>query len=318
MQRLTSNIVLANKYRLNGVVEAESVSTWDMLTDTASVTIPKLIMWQGRQINFGDNPIFRRGNQVEISFGYDNKNEKWFEGYMTRINAGIPIKIDCQDAMFLLKKGEFVKSYKNVSLKTLLKDMIGTIVPYEVVADYDLGSFRTVNRPTIAQVIDKLRQDYFIRFWFRDGKLYAGLPIIPKLQKEHKIKYVISNNLEYQKKEDVKIQLKGVIMLPNNKKKEIKIGDNDAEVRTIHRYNISETEMKRFMEQEMENLKYEGYKGSFTTFLEPNIQHGDIVKLPSLYDVDTVENGRYIVKKVTKYFKGIEARQEIELERRIR
>ena len=316
MYKLTSNIVIADRYRFKGVVGCESISTWDALTDTASLTVPKKIEWQKKPLNFGNNPILRKENPLSISVGYDGINEKWFDGYITEIKAGIPVQVNCQDALFLLKRGEFVKSYKSVSLKTLLTDMIGGVLPFEVTADYDLGQFRTIDRPTPAQVIDKLRQDFFIRFWCRGGTLYAGLPIVPKLQTTHKIKFIIDNRLEYIRKDDVKILLKGVIMMPNDKKIEIEIGDKDGEVRTFHKYNISEIEMRRLMQQEIEGLKYEGYRGSFTTFLRPNIQHGDIVILPTVYNLDTVEGGKYIVKKV-KSFKDLEARQEIELERRI-
>jgi hypothetical protein len=313
MYQLTSNIEIG-KYRFKGVVECEVISSWENLTDTAKITIPKRVEWDGENVFTGASPIIKKDTPLSISFGLDGKNSQWFKGYITQLHSGIPIVLDCQDEMWQLKKGEFTKSYEKVTLKQLLKDMLPKTMEYEIVADYDLGQWR-ITKATPAQVLEKLSKDYFIRFWFRDGVLYAGLAIIPKLQKFHKIKYVISNQLEYIRKDDVKLLLKGVIMMPDNKKVEVEIGDKDGEIRTYHKYNISESEMKRFLTQELETLKYDGFRGSFETFILPDIRHGDIVILPKIYDLE--DDGRYLVKKVTKSFRGLAARQVVELERRI-
>jgi hypothetical protein len=314
-KRLSSNVIIADKWRFKGVVECEVESSWDSLTDKATITVPKKIKWGKDFLAFGNNPILRRGNKVTIDFGWNDKNTRWFSGYISQIHSGIPVKIDLQDDMYLLKQGTFTASYPKVDLKKLLKDMLGNKVKFEVLANYDLGQFR-ISKATPAVVLDKLRQDFFIRFWFRDGVLYAGLPFNFKLQKEHKIKYVIEHSLEYLKKEDVKIKIKGIVTYPNNKKKEIEIGDPEGEQRTINKYNVSVSELKKACEIELETMKYEGYRGSFTTLIFPNVQHGDIVYLPQTYGLEN--DGKYLVKKVTKSLKGLEARQVIEIERRIR
>ena len=314
MFRLTSDITIADKYRFLGAIEAETVSSWDDLTDTATLVFPHQIAWKDEKIALGNSPILRKGDPLSISFGLDGENAEWLNGFITKINAGIPTKVEAQDAMFLLKKGEFVKSYKSGTLKGLLTDMLKGIVPFEVTADFELGQIRSVGRPTPAQWLERLRTDYFVRFFFRNGTLYAGLPIVPKLQTVHKI-IVIQNDLEYIRKDDVKILLKGVIIKTDNSKVEIEVGDKDGEIRTINKYNISEQEMRRFLEQEIAALRYEGYRGSFTTFIRPDIQHGDIVTLPTLYNLE--HDGRYIVKRVTKTVQGLAARQRVELERRI-
>lgn len=296
------------------MVSVEVVSTWDALTDIATLTVPKKINWQGEPLVFSNNPILKKGTPLSIEMGLNDRNAAWFKGYITAIHAGKEVTVDCQDAMFLLKKGAFTKSYAKAKLSQILRDMIPSSVPYEVVADYDFGQLR-ISNATPAQVLDQLRQDYFVRSFFRDGKLYTGLSIIPKLQKTHHLKLVIDNNLEYINKDEVKILIKGVIMDAKNKKETIEVGDKDGEVRTIHKYNVSKSEMKRLCEQELERLRYSGFRGSFTTFIEPYINHGDIVYLPKLYDVDT--DGKYIVKKVTRSFDGTKARQTVELETKI-
>ena len=314
MYELTSDIKIGGKFRFKGVVDCEVVSSWENLTDTAQLTIPKRIEWDGENVFTGANPIIKKDTPLSIAFGLDGVNVDWFKGYVTQIHSGVPIVLDCQDEMWLLKKGEVTKSYEKVSLKQLLKDILPKSIKYEVVADYDIGQWR-ITKATPAQILEKLNKEYFIRFWFRSGVLYCGLAIIPKLQKTHKIKYIIRHQLEYIRKDDVKLLLKGIIMMPDNKRVEVEVGDKDGETRTYHKYNISESDMKKFLTEELQTLKYDGYRGSFETFIVPNIQHGDIIILPKIYDLE--HDGKYIVKKVTKSFKGKEARQTVDLERRI-
>jgi hypothetical protein len=314
MFQLTSDIQVG-QFGFKGVVGCEVVSTWEALTDTCKLTIPKKLSWDGQLIALGNTPLLSKGDPLSIAFGLDGRNNKWFEGYLTQIHAGIPTVLDGQDAMFLLKKGEITRSYEKVSLSRLLKDILPPSVKHEVLADYDLGQWR-VSKATPAQILEQLNKDFFVRSFFRNGTLYIGLTVVPKLQQTHRVKYLIDNNLEYIRKDDVKILLKGVVLKTDNTKEEIEVGDKDGEVRTLHRYNISTADMKRFLNQELEALKYEGYRGTFTTLIEPNVNHGDIVEIvPNLYDLE--HEGKYLVKRVTKTFDGTAARQEIELERRI-
>jgi hypothetical protein len=242
--------------------------------------------------------------------------EEIFQGFITQVHATIPCKIDCEDAMWLLKQKTLSKSYRKVMLSDLLKDII-KVVPYEVVADWDLGQLR-ITKATAAKTIEELRSQYYLKCWFRGGTLYAGLAYISKLQKSHILEFgthIIDNSLEYRRKADIKIKIKGIVMLPNNKKIEVEAGDSDGDERTVHKYNISKDAMIAFCNEEAERLKHDGYRGSFTTFGIPKINHGDIIniydpKYPTRFDR---QNG-YLVKKVTTRFGTEGYRQEVELE----
>ena len=317
MKKLTSKIQIG-AYLFNGVTEVTTESSWEQMTDTATITIPKRIEWQGKPLVFSDNPILKKGNAVKIELGYDDVNEAVFEGYLTNIHVMRPVKLDCQDTMWQLKKGEFTKAYRQCTLSQLLKDM-NMGVPYEVVANHDLGSYRTPkSKMTPAQVLEDLRQNYFVKFFFRGGKLYAGLAYVAKLQTVHKLKFdvhVVENNLEFVKKEDVKIKIRCVIMKPDNKKEEFEVGDTEGEVRTLHKYNISKEAMKILASQEIERLKYDGFRGTLTIFGQPFIQHGDVV---DINDPETPEaKGQYLVKKVSRSFSQSGYRQTIELEGKV-
>ena len=233
---------------------------------------------------------------------------------MRDISAETPVRVQCEDAMYLLKQGEFTRSYRSVSTSQLIGDLIGGAVPYKVVADTNLGQFR-ISKATPAKVLEYLREHYFVRAWFRGGTLYVGLAYVAELQRQRLIRFdrnVIQHNLEYREKDDVRLSLKAVIVKPDNSKEEVETGDKDGEKRTFHYYNISVSEAKKLLEGEAERLKYTGYRGSFTTFGSPDIRHGDVVELQD--PIYPERAGKYLVKRVKVRFGMNGYRQEVELE----
>jgi hypothetical protein len=291
-------------YIHKGLSECEVSSSWEDMTDTCKITIAKKLSWQGKPIVWSDTPILRKEDIIKLQLGYDERLHQVFKGYVTAIHTSTPIVLDCQDEMLILKKNNFSKAYRNVKLSELMADMLKPIgVKYEVVADYDLGFFRTKSNATIAQVLEALRKDYFMKFFFREDILYIGLPYVPKLQTRHIVKFnrhVIDDNLEYLRKDDIKIKMQCVIMYPNNNVEKFTLGADDGEIRTFHQYNVSVAEMKRLANIEMERLRYDGYRGSVTIFGEPHIKHGDIVKF--INDDEPERTGEYLIKRVNIKF----------------
>jgi len=319
MLRLTNDIQIG-AFQFLGVNEVATESSWELMTDTCTITVPKKLTWQGKPLAADTNPLLKKGDAVTVKIGYNDRNNTVFKGYLTNIHANLPIVLDCQDAMWKLKTGSFKKSYRKVTLSQLLKDMLTPLhIPFKVVAEHDLGGFRTKGNPTPAKVLDEIRKDYFTKFFFRDGVFYAGLAYVAELQKEHTIRFnrnVVEHDLEYVRKDDVKLKIKCVILNSKNKKEEFEIGDDDGEVRTIHHYNVSKSEMLKLCTAEMERLRYDGYRGTVTIFGEPHIQHGDVV---TLIDTDNPEReGAYLVKKVTKTFNERGYRQILEIETKVR
>ncbi len=318
MLRLTSDLTIGN-YQFLGVNEINIESGWELMTDTCKITVPKKLTWQGKSLATGASPLLKKGDAVSVKIGYNDRNNDVFKGYLTNIHADLPIVLDCQDAMWKLKAGAFTKSYRKVTLSQLLKDMLTPLsIPFKVVAEHDLGAFRTKGNPTPAKVLDEIRKDYFTKFFFRDGVFYAGLAYVAELQKEHTIRFnrnVVEHDLEYVRKDDVKLKIKCVILNSKNKKEEFEIGDEAGEVRTIHQYNVSKSEMLKLCTAEMERLRYDGYRGTITIFGEPHVQHGDIVKL--IDDDNPERQGRYLVKKVVKTFSARGYRQTLDIENKV-
>lgn len=315
MLRLTSDIDI-DRFKFRGVTQVEVNSSWENLTDTCRLVFPREVSWEGRALATGADPLLRRLHPVTVRLGYDDVNTEVFRGYVRDVSGEIPVRVECEDAMYLLKQGEVTKSYRSVSLSTLMSEVIAGAVPVQVTADQELGQFR-ISKASPAKVLQYLREKYFIRSFFREGTLYVGLAYVAALQRERKIRFdrnVISHNLEFRMKDDIRLLLKGIILMPDNSRQEIEVGDRDGEQRTFHYYNISKADATSQLEAELERLRYTGYRGTFTTFGRPDVRHGDIVDMTDPIYPD--RQGRYLVRRVRTAFGTGGYRQEVELEAR--
>lgn len=315
MLRLSSDIAIG-AYRLRGVVGVEVRSSWDELTDTCTLSFPRQVDWRGRSLASGADPLLRRNDAVAVQLGYDDENAEVFQGYVSKLTANIPVSVECQDTAYLLKQKTYTKSYRSATLAQVLTDILPSQIAFEA-PDVSLGPFR-ISNATGAQVLDYLKQNYTLKSWFRGGRLYCGFAYVASLQRTHIIRFernVVQHSLEYLVRDQIKIKLKAVSMKPDNSKIEIELGDTDGEQRTVYFYDVPEADLRRLAEQEIERLRYEGYRGSLTTFLAPDVRHGDVVDLRSLAYPE--RDGRYLVKSVTTRFGMEGGRQEIELDSKI-
>lgn len=315
MIRLTSNTHI-DKYLFEGVVNCEIESSWDILTSTAKIEIPRRVSWSGRKIVMDRDPLLRKGQQVVVELGYDNKNTRTFEGYVTKISSSTPIMVHCEDAMWLLKQKVITKSWKSVDLATLLKDIVGSIIPIKCV-DMRIGGYR-INNASVVEVLEGLRKQYFLKSFIRDNTLYVGLAYWPQYQQVHKISFsqhVVSHDLEYVRKEDVKIKIKVIVVSKNNKKVEYEYGDKDGDVRTLYYHDMDKAAVDKTAGEEIKRLRYEGYRGTITIFGKPLVKHGDVVDIYDEYYPE--REGKYLVKKVTTTFGMGGYRQQLELDSKI-
>jgi hypothetical protein len=183
----------------------------------------------------------------------------------------------------------------------------------------ELGPFR-VSKASPAQVLDELRNTYFLKSFFREGKLYVGLAYWASLQKTHKIRFDLhvptdGNNLEFVRKEDIKIKLVIIVISKDNSKNEYQYGDKEGEERTFHYFNITKAQADEYAKKEEERLRYDGYRGSLTIFGQPTFFHGDVADITD--PVYPERDGKYLVKSVSTSFGTDGFRQTLELDTRV-
>lgn len=316
MYRLTAKIEIsgAKTWQLDKVTEVEITLDTEQLTDTCKITLPKRIKWDG----VADNPV-RRGDAVKVWLGYDDDLQLAFTGYIRDVGFKTPVVLTCEDEMFKLKQLPAVKkAYKSVSIETLLKEQ-GISYKINVMGEQSLGQYR-VTADTVAALLGHLHENG-IRSFFRceDGQpvLYCGVLFeredSPTQVFATGVNIISDQSLEQEQAENIRLCVKAISLMPNNKKIKVEVGDADGEHRTLHTYNKTESELKAWAEQEIKRLKRDGLKGSFTTFGAKLVD-----KLTAIgIKIDGEKKGVYQVKKNVIKYGTSGFRQEITLGARI-
>lgn len=316
MYRLTAKITIdgGRRWQLEEVTAVEITRDTEKLTDECRITLPKKVKWDGEP----DIPV-RRGDRVSVSLGYDGELQAAFFGYVRDVGFKTPIVLVCEDEMFKLKQQPAQKkAYRNVDLETLLKDQ-GIGCEIRVFGEQRLGQYR-VTADTVASLLGKLQQQG-IRSFFRteDGQpvLYCGVlferETSPSQVFATGLNIIDDQSLEQQQADTMRLRVKAVSLMPDNKKVKVEVGDADGELRVLHTYNKTESELKAWAEQEVKRLKRDGLTGSFKTFGYRLVDKLDVIGMK----IDGEKKGCYQVKKnVIKYDTG-GFRQEITLGYRV-
>lgn len=300
----------------------ETDESYENLTDTAKIILPYKLSMKGLNVFAGTDPIFKRGDKVSISTGYYPNLVNIFNGYVKNISSNVPVEVECEDEMYILKqytlnypdkKGDLFLGLKegfkirpkvikdNLTLRELLNNIIPDAVSLGEIADTEIGSFR-ISNSSPAMVLDKIKSDLGLYSYFKDGKLNVGFANNAASTNEATLemeKQVInSEDLDYQIKEDIKIRVKAVSIMPDNSKIEVVVGDENGEQHSIHTSNLNKAALTKYAQKWADEAKYTGFKGDLETFGEPYLRHGDRVKIISKRYPE--KNGTYLIKRVKR------------------
>jgi hypothetical protein len=302
---------------LRSVNACEIVSTWKELSDRCTLKIPSrgVVNASGklRQVSFEQR--LRVGAPVKVQLGYDEDLNTEFEGFVAEIKPGFPFELRCEDRMWTLKReGNITKSYRKAKVADILRDLVPGVVIDKDSPDVTIDNF-LVERATKARVLQELKEKYGMAIYFRGPQLYAGLPYFDRINEVAVYdmqRNVADDGLQYRRAEDVRLKAKVVSILKNNRRITVEEGDADGDERTIHYYDIEDSnELRKRAKSELERYKYEGYRGSLTGFGLPVVRHGQIVELRDRKFSE--RNGRYLADSVRTTFGTGGFRREVEL-----
>lgn len=273
MLNLSSYITIGeapNQIFLDFVNQVDIETSFENMTDTAKIVIPRKLSFKGKPLAVGNEALFKRGEKIKIELGYDANLKTVFQGYISRVHLSLPIVLECEDETYTLKKNILVnKTYESVSLTTLLKYIMPSTVEYTTNGFIfeNLGKIRITNRATTAMVLDMLRKSYNIYTFYRDGVFYIGLPFQVSLQKQKTFDFekniIDDKNLEWEQKDDVPIKVYGVSVQSDNTKFEYWYPSKDTPGEQI-KYSvagISEADLKASVKRHYDSFQFDGYKG---------------------------------------------------------
>ena len=336
--------------------------------------------------------LFMRGDKVTISMGYYyptslNNDGTYiytttmntiFEGYISMVHVGIPVKLSCEDNFWLLKQctapaKNYPASIDNMG--TIFNDFLNTVLPSEnktftelgytverapegnAFFTLNIGPFQIAQNETWSSVFERLRKHNYLYFYFRGTVLRGGgvvyypedfyqdnsntpVPfffqrnIITGDADERKSPWSLNTKnkteLNYELKTDInigamcysynKVQAEVTNATGNTRTKNAPLSvlvgadkEDATEFYDFKFYALTKEELIAKGEQQLLKYYYNGFRGKFTTFGMPFVQHGNIISLTD--NVMPGNNGKYLVRGV-KYAFGVKLglRQEIEID----
>ena len=204
----------------------EIESSFKNLTKTAKITLPRKLTFNGINLVTGQFPLFNRGDLILIELGYeyvDNNNnlkttrKEVFRGYVTKIGQTVPITIECEDQMFMLKQALVQYPDNNtypkesntpISFSSLIQRLLSKqntlllpqqqifnfnptqlnsathkdpngLIPVYISLNTNNLTYSTQGKKTLAEVFKELKQKYGIVCYFDDfSNLHFEMPYI--------------------------------------------------------------------------------------------------------------------------------------------
>ncbi|MDB0600689.1 hypothetical protein PL373_05930 [Tenacibaculum maritimum] len=240
--------------------------------NTAVIKLPNYRKQLDSEINVGD--------PVLIKLGYEEDLITEFTGYVSSVSPKSPLEIHCEDQIWKLKQEQVTKSWKSTSLHKVLKYLVPDI-DIEC-QDIEMSPFR-LNKVNKAEALAKIKSNFGLDAFFRNGKLYVGFAYNEKgtpLEKFHFQENARVHQLVYKRKESVKLKVKAISILPNNTRITVELGDKDGDQRTLHYYNKTAADLNIIAKEHIKQMKYDGYQGAFKSVGGvPFVDHSMIVKI---------------------------------------
>lgn len=263
---------------------------------------------------------FNEGDKVSVSLGYNKDNKKRFEGFIKRVNMGIPVKIECEGYGYKLYDIVFNKSYTSVTVKKLLEDLIedltektGIVLSKEI-PDIPLKNVRFKNVSGI-KVLEWLKDECKLAVYFNSNEIFVGT-LYGKVQDKVKVKVgwnTVKDDDFKQKEVDKSTK---IVIKEKNDKGEVNKTKSDQQ-KTSHekslkvKAGIPAEFLKQIANRLQTKESYKGYEGNITLFLEPYAVKGMVLQLDGGMYPD--KTGEYFIESVSGEFGASGGRQIVTL-----
>lgn len=265
--------------------------------NTAEITIPKEYQkLKGKPVL----DYIKAGDKVEISLGYEDRMEKEFSGYVSAVDANLPLLIRCDDNFYPLKQNNWIKVYKTVTLKKLLQEIADG---YTIdCPDVDLGKYELDNVSTF-EVLRKLQDDFGLYTRLIDNTIIVGYSWewdFGKTAKHlyHRQKNVRGDKLEWKRESDYNVRVQVHVADAKGKKQTVKFGSalDHAAVVNIDMAGISVQVAKDIAQARYHKYVYEGLTGTVKGWGLPRTHAGDSMGYED--DFQPEKNSSYLIERV--------------------
>ena len=286
-------------FKLLMLLECEIEKNVENLADVAVITLPEAVLNQALKVK----DKIGRGSEVTIKAGYNGDLKTEFIGFVRDITTDGSLKIHCEDALFLFRKGIKDKMFKTTSVKQIADYVCSEIGEgYKVICDYDLNYEKfVIHQATGYDVLQKLQEETKANVYFNTEK--KELHIHPPFtEKGGYVIYCMQKNiekssLEYKKAIDRKFELTIEKTKKDGTVVTEKIGQSGGETKTLKVGSLDAKSVKMRAEAEFKEFASDRYEGSFDTWLIPYCEPTYSAKI---VDFDYSEQSAIYYVKATK------------------
>jgi hypothetical protein len=229
--------------------------------------------------------LFKEGDPVAIDLGYNGDLRNEFRGFVRRVNLTTPITIEMEGYAWQLRNQNILASWQKTTVKEVLKRVIqGTdIVLSTDIPDIALTSFYIKNENGL-KVLEWFKDKMLLTVYFDDNMLYVGIQegqttaagagqVGTLAEVVYNIGYnCITNQSDLKQRlaKDNLVRVRLKTRGKNGKHVLYEAGDtNGAVIERIVPFSNDANYLKQKASEFLKRLKYDGYEGRLTGFLQP-------------------------------------------------
>jgi hypothetical protein len=261
--------------------------------------------------------VFKEGDKVEVLLGYDGNNTRRFKGFIKRINYAKPLVLECEGYNYQLKDKIFNKSYKSITVRQILTDLIVStdIQLSDAIPHIPLKNVVFKNCPGL-KVLEWFQKECLLSVYFDFNSLYVGASKYGIKKPRQKLRLgwntVDDNELKKDTVESnviIHVVEKSSTGTVKRTKSDQKKYSTTKDVKA--RSGMPDAVLKEIANNLQKTENFSGYKGEINCFLEPHFDNGYVAEIIDKRFPD--RNGSYFVESVDGSFDSGGGRQKITL-----
>lgn len=231
--------------------------------------------------------LFKEGDPVSIDLAYNGDYRNEFRGFVRRVNQTTPITIEMEGYAWQLRNQNILASWGTTTVKEVLQRIIqGTdIVLSPDIPVIPLTNYHTHNHNGL-DILEDMKHRMLLTVYFIDNMLYVGLEEgsttvntdgTTSLTGIAEVKYSIGYNcvtnqpdLKRRLGKDNLIRVRLIVRHKTGKQTLYEAGDTNGAVQTVNMpYLRDQGNLQALVAARLKRLKYDGFEGRLTGFLQP-------------------------------------------------
>lgn len=241
--------------------------------------------------------LFKTGDPVTVRAMY--VGYAWltvFTGFVVDFTEGTPLKIKCQDQIFLLDQTTVSVSHKSITLQNLINGIIKgtgiTLVQPTIQLNLQNITFRLMSPAAILQWI---KNEIGLNISLNGTNLYVN--VASNTLREVKLRTdrnVIKADLQKPSSVFLKLKVKAWFVRQDGTKDSFEVGDGDGQLREVFFYKLPRDQKlyQKLANEALIKYKQYRYSGNVETLLYPDVQLFDKVNYTDIRYPD--RSGNYV------------------------